>query len=85
MAGGGYFRTMGGMALSEGPLPPWRQILAIYVGKIESGELASGARLPSIKGLSQEYGVAMSTAQKVIEELKRQGLAVTSVMGTFVK
>jgi DNA-binding transcriptional regulator YhcF (GntR family) len=64
--------------------PPWRQILEIYVGKIKSGELKSGDRLPSIKGISQEYGVAMSTAQKVIEALRNQGLAVTSVMGTFV-
>ena len=73
------------MSLSEGPVPPWRQILAIYRGKIESGQLKSGDRLPSIRGISQEYGVAMSTAQKVIEALRDEGLAETSVMGTFVK
>ena len=75
---------MGGVTLSEGPVPPWRQILAIYRERIESGELKHGDRLPSIKGISQEYGVAMSTAQKVIEALRDEGLAVTSVMGTFV-
>jgi DNA-binding transcriptional regulator YhcF (GntR family) len=51
------------MTLSEGPVPPWRQILAIYMRKIESGELQPGDRLPSIRGISEEYGVAMSTAQ----------------------
>ena len=76
---------VGDVTLSEGPVPPWRQIYAVYRGKIESGELRPGERLPSIKSLSQEYGVAMSTAQKVIEQLRKDGLAVTSVMGTFVK
>lgn len=76
---------MGDVSVSEGPVPPWRQIYAVYKGKIESGLLKSGDRLPSIKGISQQYSVAMSTAQKVIEELKKEGLAETSVMGTFVK
>lgn len=85
MSGFGYHNTMEGMTVSEGPVPPWRQIFAIYREKIESGQLKPGTRLPSIRGISQEYGVAMSTAQKVIEALRDEGLAETSVMGTFVR
>ena len=76
---------MGDVSITEGPTAPWRQIYAIYRGKIESGELAPGARLPSIKGLAQEYGVAPSTAQKVLTALRDEGLVETGVMGTFVK
>jgi DNA-binding GntR family transcriptional regulator len=70
--------------MREGPTAPWRQIAAIYRERIESGELPPGARLPSIRGISQEYQVATTTAQKVIEALRDEGLAVTSPMGTFV-
>jgi DNA-binding transcriptional regulator YhcF (GntR family) len=41
-------------------------------------------RLPSIRSIAQEYDVATTTVQKVIEALRDEGLAVTSPMGTFV-
>jgi GntR family transcriptional regulator len=80
----GYLATMGAVIVREGPVAPWRQIAQVYRGKIESGELAPGARLPSIRSISQEYDVATTTAQKVIEALRDEGLAVTSPMGTYV-
>jgi len=40
--------------------------------------------LPSIRTISQEYEVATTTAQKVIEALRDEGLVVTSPMGTYV-
>jgi DNA-binding GntR family transcriptional regulator len=71
--------------MREGPTAPWRQIAQVYRARIESGELAPGDRLPSIASMSQEYGVAMTTAQKVIIALREEGLVITSPMGTFVK
>jgi DNA-binding GntR family transcriptional regulator len=68
----------------EGPVAPWRQVFGLYRQRIESGELPPGARLPSIRGMSQEFGIAGTTAQKVIAALKADGLVVTSPMGTFV-
>jgi GntR family transcriptional regulator len=73
------------MIMREGPVAPWRQIARIFRDKISSGELKAGARLPSIRSISQEYEVATTTAQKVIEALRDEGLVVTSPMGTFVK
>jgi DNA-binding GntR family transcriptional regulator len=70
--------------MREGPEAPWRQIAAIFRARIESGELPPGARLPSIRSISQEYQVAATTAQKVIEGLRGEDLVVTSPMGTFV-
>jgi GntR family transcriptional regulator len=68
----------------EGPVAPWRQLAARLREQIESGDLAPGARLPSIAGLAQEYDLAVTTVQKAIAALKEEGLVVTSPMGTFV-
>jgi GntR family transcriptional regulator len=68
----------------EGPVAPWRQLAALLRGRIESGELAPGARLPSITSLAQEYDLAVTTVQKAVGALKDEGLIVTSPMGTFV-
>ncbi len=81
----GYVPSVGEMIKRDGPVAPWRQIAEIYRQRIESGELKSGDRLPSIRSLSQEFEVATTTAQKVIEALRDEGLAETSPMGTFVR
>jgi GntR family transcriptional regulator len=80
----GYVATVRGVIMRDGPVAPWRQIAQIYRDRIESGELAPGARLPSIRSISQEYEVATTTAQKVLEALRDEGLVITSPMGTFV-
>lgn len=69
--------------MREGPVAPWRQIAQIYRDRIAFGELAPGHRLPSIRSISQEYEVAATTAPKVLEALRDEGLVVTSPMGTF--
>jgi DNA-binding GntR family transcriptional regulator len=72
------------MIQRDGPVAPWRQIADVYRARIASGDLEPGDRLPSIASLAQEYEVAKTTAQKVIEALRDEGLVVTSPMGTFV-
>jgi len=84
LARAGYVATVQRVIMRDGPVAPWRQIAQIYRARIESGELAPGARLPSIRSMSQEYEVATTTAQKVLEALRDEGLVVTSPMGTFV-
>ena len=74
----------GRMIEREGPVAPWRQLAELLRGRIESGELAPGARVPSIDSLRQEHGLAYTTVQKAIAALKDEGLIVTSPMGTFV-
>lgn len=66
------------------PVPPWRQIADLYRERIRSGELGPGSRLPSIATMAQEYEVAKTTAQKVIEALRDEGMVATSPMGTYV-
>lgn len=78
-------RTVGGVIERESPVAPWRQLYALLRGQIERGDLAPGARVPSITDLSQTYGLALTTVRKALDKLKDDGLVVTSPMGTFVR
>lgn len=67
------------------PVPPYRQLAAIIRGRVQSGELAPGARLPAILAMAAEYQVSVPTVRKALALLKDEGL-VTGVggYGTFV-
>lgn len=64
-------------------VPVYVQLAAIIRGKIERGELTR--RVPSLKSLSQEYGVSHGTAEKSLALLRREGLIRSVVgLGAFV-
>lgn len=66
-------------------VPPSRQLAAILRGKMQSGELPPGARLPSILALASEYQIAAVTVRKALAILKTEGLIESvSGYGTFV-
>jgi GntR family transcriptional regulator len=66
----------------DGEVPVYRQLAEILRGKIERGELA---RLPSIKSLAQEHGIARGSVERAIQVLKDDGLVRTSIgRGLFV-
>lgn len=53
--------------------------------RIASGELAPGLPAARDRGLAAEYGVALGTARRAIEELRGRGLVVTlPAKGTFI-
>jgi GntR family transcriptional regulator len=58
----------------EGPIPPWMQVRDILRRKILSGELAPGGMVPSIVMIHQEYGIAKTTARKVLAALRDEGM-----------
>ncbi len=64
----------------DSAVPPYRQLAGILRDQIQSGELAPGAAVPSVKRLRQEYGVAETTARKAVALLRDEGL-VETVMG----
>jgi DNA-binding GntR family transcriptional regulator len=65
--------------------PRYEQVAEDITAKIEAGELAAGARVPSVMQLVQEYGVAQATAQKALVLLREQGrITTTRGMGSFV-
>lgn len=65
--------------------PPYLRIAGDIRRRIASGELAPGARIPSTRRITQEWGVAMATATKALATLNQEGLvrAVPGV-GTVV-
>jgi DNA-binding GntR family transcriptional regulator len=66
-------------------VPPWEQLAGILRGRIESGELQPGDRIPSVISLAQEYDLAAGTVRKALGQLQREGLVESRVgWGTFV-
>ncbi|WP_231626333.1 GntR family transcriptional regulator [Streptomyces apocyni] len=63
----------------------YEQLAKILEGKIRSGELPAGTRLPGEMVLSQEYGVGSNTVRRALEILRDRDLVVTvRARGSFV-
>ena len=52
--------------------------------RIEAGEFAEGVKLPSIRDLATEYGVAQMTANGALQQLRSEGRVTASGRGHFV-
>ncbi len=65
------------MATAEAP---YLRIAAEIEGRIRSGALAPGDRVPSTRQITRDYGIAIATATKVLAELADRG-AVTAIPG----
>ena len=66
------------------PRPASVQIADDLRARIEGGEFAPGAKLPSIRDLATEDGVASMTAQGALQRLRDQRLAYSTGRGHFV-
>lgn len=71
------------MVDDQSPEPLYRQVAGILRERIASGDLTS--RLPSLKTITQEYGVSHVTAEKAVALLREEGLVVVVIgRGAFV-
>ncbi|MET8332185.1 winged helix-turn-helix domain-containing protein [Streptosporangium canum] len=53
--------------------------------RIAAGDLRPNSRLPGERDLASEYGVALGTVRRAVEELRERGLVVTlPAKGTYV-
>jgi AcrR family transcriptional regulator len=67
------------------PDPPYRRIVSDIRGRIVAGDLGVGDRVPSARQITQEWGVAIATATKVLATLRQEGLVrVMPGVGTVV-
>ena len=67
-------------------LPKYYSISRQLIGRIRSGELLPGMKIPSENELRKEYGVSNTTARKILHEIERTGWAVRiKGKGTFVR
>ncbi len=67
-------------------VPPFEQVRAQIAARIDSGELPSGVRLPTVRALAAELALAVNTVARVYKELEADGLVDTEGRrGTFVR
>jgi DNA-binding transcriptional regulator YhcF (GntR family) len=65
--------------------PPFEQVRRQIAARVVSGELPAGTRLPTVRALADEVGLAVNTVARVYRELESDGVVVTEGRrGTFV-
>ncbi len=65
--------------------PPFEQVRAQIAAAIEAGDLEPAARLPTVRTLAAQLGLAVNTVARSYRELELEGLVTTrGRQGTFV-
>jgi DNA-binding transcriptional regulator YhcF (GntR family) len=57
--------------------PPYEQLRAAIAELVESGELTPGERLPSVRALAEQLGLASNTVARAYRELEHAGVVTT--------
>lgn len=57
--------------------PPFEQLKTQVLAGIESGELIAGTRLPAVRTLAAELGIAPNTVARAYRELEADGILQT--------
>lgn len=58
-------------------VPPYEQARAQLADRIRSGRLVAGARLPTVRRLAEDLGLAAGTVARAYRELEAEGLVET--------
>lgn len=67
------------------PMPPFEQLRSGLLAEITAGEIAPGERLPTVRRLAEELGLAPGTIARAYRELETAGVLETRGRhGTFV-
>ena len=59
------------------PTPPYEQLRLQLAGAIEAGTLRAGVRLPTVRQLAADLGLANGTVMRAYRELEASGLVST--------
>jgi DNA-binding transcriptional regulator YhcF (GntR family) len=66
--------------------PPFEQLRRQIAAQVASGEMPAGTRLPTVRALAVDVGLAVNTVARVYRELEADGVVVTEGRrGTFVR
>lgn len=66
-------------------VPPFEQLRVQLLEQVNSGELAAGAKLPTVRRLAEDLGLAANTVARSYRELETAGLIETrGRAGSFV-
>jgi GntR family transcriptional regulator len=70
---------------TSGPVPPYEQIRGQVATMIAAGALREGDRLPTVRQLAADLGLAVNTVARAYRELEAAGLVTSRVRtGTTV-
>lgn len=70
---------------TDNGLAPWRQVHAQILRAITAGALHEGTRLPPIRQLARDLGLAVGTVARAYRELENDGWVTTArAKGTVV-
>jgi DNA-binding transcriptional regulator YhcF (GntR family) len=58
-------------------VPPFEQVRAQLAEQIQTGRLPAGARLPTVRALAAQLGLAANTVARAFGELEHAGLVCT--------
>ena len=61
----------------EDPTPPYEQIRRAILDQVASGVLVTGDRLPTIRALAGDLGLAPGTVARAYKELEEAGVLIT--------
>lgn len=62
---------------ARSPVPPFEQLRAQVTTMVQTGVLADGARLPPIRQLAGDLGIAPGTVARAYRELEGDGVVAT--------
>jgi len=66
-------------------VPPYEQLRTAIAAQVASGELPAGTRLPTVRALAADLGLAANTVARAYRELEADGVIATAGRrGTFV-
>jgi DNA-binding transcriptional regulator YhcF (GntR family) len=63
----------------DSPTPPYEQVREQIRARVDDGSLAPGTRLPTVRGLAADLGLAANTVARAYREL--EGLGVIETRG----
>lgn len=65
-------------------VPPYEQVRSQLAAQIADGTLVAGTRLPTVRRLAEELGLAVNTVARAYKELEASGLVHTRGRGGTV-
>lgn len=70
---------------SRSATPPYEQLRVQFMAEVQSGALAAGTRLPTVRKLAEDLGLAPNTVARAYRELESDGFIETRGRnGSFV-
>ena len=69
---------------STSPVPPFEQVRSQLAEQIAAGVLVVGTRLPTVRRLAEDLGLAVNTVHRAYQELEAAGLVETRGRGGTV-